>query len=255
MKTKIEFKKVPALYKCFNILDLLSKSRQPLNITEISNALGINRSTVFNILYSLKDLGVLDHSNGRFFFGLKLYILGRAAGENSQLIKIIHPYLEQLSRKTHLSAFLGMRSGLKAVILDRSDSPFDLRISAQVGTRIPLLAGASGKVFLAQLSDEEVDDILSKEGLKRFTRFSCTSKKKYKGMIRKVRTDGIALDKEEYVEGLHALAVPIRISNNILQLAVWVIGLKKQVSDNVIPSYSNLLKETAKEIEDHISLG
>jgi len=51
-----EFKKVPAIDKCFTILQLLAKSKQALGISEISKQLALNKSTVFNIIYTLKDI-------------------------------------------------------------------------------------------------------------------------------------------------------------------------------------------------------
>jgi DNA-binding IclR family transcriptional regulator len=50
-------------------------------------------------------------------------------------------YLIEINRKTMLPAFLGIRSGLKAVIIDKVDTAFDLKISSEVGMRLPLFAG------------------------------------------------------------------------------------------------------------------
>jgi hypothetical protein len=72
-----DFKKVPAIDKCFAILQLLAKSKQALGISEISQLLDLNKSTVFNIIYTLKHLGALEqHHDGKFHFGTLLYLLG-----------------------------------------------------------------------------------------------------------------------------------------------------------------------------------
>ena len=77
----------------------------------------------------------------------------------------------QLNQETKLSAFLGTRSGLRAVIIDKADTAFDIKIYSEIGMRIPLLAGAGGRVLLAQMPDDEVDDILSKNKIKKSTKF------------------------------------------------------------------------------------
>ena len=252
---KAEFKRVPAVDKCFGILELFAKEKKPLGISDISAALGLNKSTVFNIVYTLTDLNVLENINHKFRFGPKLYMFGKAAEKGSALIRTVHPYLEEISRMTNLSSFLGMRSGLKTIILDKVDSAFELKISSEIGIRLPLLAGSGGKALLSQLSDTEIDEILSGNGLKRFTPFSCVDKETYKEIIRKVREDGIALDKEEYLEGIRALAVPIKVVNRKdLQVAIWAVGLKRQVRDEAIPSYSRVMKRIAKEIEMQFSV-
>jgi len=94
---KVDFKRVPALYKCFNILDLIDigRSKKHLGIGDISTTLEYHRGTVFNIVYTLSDLGILEQdSSGRFHFGVKLYALGKIAGDRSESISIVHSYFD-----------------------------------------------------------------------------------------------------------------------------------------------------------------
>ncbi|MGD2126115.1 MAG: IclR family transcriptional regulator [Desulfobacteraceae bacterium] len=252
---KAAFKRVPALDKGFSILEFLAASKKPLGISDISNALGYHKSTVFNMVYTLTHLGILEHGpDNKFRFGLKLYVLGKAAGEASAWIQAVRPYLEDLNAKTKLSVFLGIRSGLRAVIVDKIDSPSDIKVSSETGMRIPLLAGAGGKVLLSQLSEAEMDEILSENKLNKFTPFSCVNKRKYKEIIKKARQEGFAFDDEEYIEGIRALAVPLRLNRGHLEAAIWVIGLKSQIKDEMIGLYSSMLKESAEKIEARFSI-
>ena len=73
---KAEFKRVPAIEKCFSILGLLAEAKDPLGISDIAKALNYNRSTVFNIAYTLTDLGILEkREQNKFHFRTKLYVL------------------------------------------------------------------------------------------------------------------------------------------------------------------------------------
>ena len=244
------FKRVPAVDKCFRILELLAKSKDPLGISDISKALGYNRSTVFNIIYTLVDLGILlRRDQNKFHLGTQLYVLSRAAIRRSEFINTIHPYLEQINRETKLMAFLGIKSGLRAIIIDKIDSTFDIKVMSEVGMRIPLLAGAGGKALLSRLPDDEIDKILSKNELKPFTRFSCIDKETYKAMIQKTRDEGIAYDMEEYLEGIRAFAVPLKLHRQDLVAAIWVVGLKDQIKDEYIESYSEFIKGISNKIE------
>jgi len=74
-------------------------------------------------------------------------------------------------------------------------------------------------------------------------------KAKYKKMLKKTLREGIALDKEEYIEGIRAIGVPLKINRGNSQFAIWAVGLKKQLLNDVIGSYSELLKKIAREIE------
>ena len=252
---KVGFKRVPAIDKCFNILDLFSKSKDPLGISDISKALNYNRSTVFSIVHTLTDLGILEKEDqNKFHFGIRLHVLSRAAIRRSELINTVHPYLVEINRRTRLMVLLGIRSDSRAIILDKVDSTFDIKVISEVGMRIPLLAGAGGKALLSQLPDAEVERILSNEKLKRFTRFSCTSKKEYKAQIQKTRQEGIAFDMEEYIEGIWAFAVPLNLNRRGFVAAIWVVGLKAQIKEELIDSYSKYLKGIASKIETRFAL-
>ena len=245
-----KFKRVPAIDKCFAILDLMARTKEPLGISDLSNTLAYHKSTVFNMVHTLVDLGILENgAEGKFRFGSRLYTLGKASGGSSELVSTIRPYLEEINRKTRLTVFLGIRSGNRAVIMDKVDSPFDIKVSSELGMAIPLVAGAGGKVLLSLLSDTELDCLLSESKLKKFTPTSCVNKKTYKNLIKKARDEGFAIDDEEYIEGVRALAVPFRLHDGNLLAAIWIVGLRSQIKDEMIPSFRSILKDTAKNIE------
>ena len=77
---KAEFKRVPAIEKCFIILGLLAETKDPLGISDITKALTYSRSTVFIIAYTLTDLGILEKKGqNKFHFGTQLYVLSRVS--------------------------------------------------------------------------------------------------------------------------------------------------------------------------------
>ncbi|MFB0532512.1 MAG: IclR family transcriptional regulator [Desulfatiglandales bacterium] len=249
---KAEYKTVPAVEKCFQILDLFARSKRPMGISEIANCLNYHKSTVFNIVYTLTSLGILENGyRNKFTLGRQLYVLGKAAGKESELIHTVRPYLEELTEKTKLTAFLGILSKGRVVIVDKVDSPYGIRVSSEIGLSIPLLAGATGKVFLSQMSDDEVEGILSQKKMRRYTPFSCTNKKRFKEMIKEAREYRVAVDKEEYIEGIRAIAIPLRIGRGKLLASIWVVGLNSQLKDERIPGHSLFLRKIGAEIEAH----
>ena len=244
-----EFKNVPAIEKCFTILQHFAESKHPLGISEISNQLELNKSTVFNIIYTLKNLEVLEqHPDGKFHFGTRLYLLGNASGKKSELIQTVHPYLERINRQTGLSSFLGIRSGQRAVIIDKVDTAHDIKISAEIGMRLPLLAGAGGKALLSQLSNQEIGRILNTNTLKKFTAKTSVDKKKFKKEVLNIRKSGIAYDDEEYLDGVVAFSVPLKANRPDLQAAIWVVGLKQQFRNEMVTEISSFLKKIAEDI-------
>jgi DNA-binding IclR family transcriptional regulator len=254
-KSTVKLKRVPAVDKCFKVLELLAGSKMPLGISELSNRLGYHKSTVFNLIYTLVDLGFLETTpENKIRLGIKLFTLGREAGAGSILIAKVRPFLEEINQKTKLSVFLGLRSGLKVVIVDKVDSPGDIKISSELGMKIPLIAGAGGKVLLSQLPEAQVEGILSKSALPRFTPFTCTNMKRLNQMIKKARLERFALDDEEYIEGIRALAIPLDVGRPDLQAAIWVVGLKSQLTTEKISEYRDWLKKIGAKIKAQCSL-
>lgn len=244
-----QFKRVPALDKCFDILEFLAHSNGPVGVSELSKATGYHRSTVFNMLNTLVDLQVLSKSpEKKFNLGLRLYSLGRIASDGSDPIRTVHPYLVLINRKTNLSTYLGIRAGSKAVIVDKVESDPLMKVSMDEGTEVPLTAGPGGMALLSLLPDPEVNEILSEYSLRRFSPLVRENQTEFKEKVEKVRADGFAFDNEESMEGICALAVPLNLGKRKTQAAIWALGLESQFRGNSAENYVAVLKETAKTI-------
>jgi IclR family KDG regulon transcriptional repressor len=224
-----------------------------MGISDISRKLDLNKSSVFNIVHTLVDLNVLDHQpDGKPIFGTRFYILGNMAGKRSPLIQVTRPYLEAINEKTKLSAFLGLRSDRQTILIDKVDSAHGIKVSSEIGMKMPTLAGPGIKAMLSQLRDEEIDEILARTELARYTPYSITDKAAYRREILEVRKEGIAYDRQEYIEGMVAFAVPIKAKGRDVQAAVWAVGLTHQVPDSSIPELTNFLKGISEEINHRL---
>ncbi|SEM51537.1 transcriptional regulator, IclR family [Syntrophus gentianae] len=247
------YKSVPAIEKCFTILNLFSKTDKYLGISEISKQLTLNKSTVFNIIYTLVDLKVLDDlGDGKFGFGPHFFILGSTSGKRSRLLQVVHPYLERINKETRLPAFLGIRSHLQTVLIDKADWAHGITLSSAIGMQMPVLGGVGIKAMLSLLHQDEVEKLIGSTTLERFTDHSITDKGKYIEVIDKVRREGIAFDREEYVEGMLAAGVPIKPHNRQIQAAVWIVGLQHQLPEESLLKEGELLKGIAQEINQRL---
>jgi DNA-binding IclR family transcriptional regulator len=243
------FRRVPAIDKCFAILELLAQSKEPMGISDISGKLSLNKSTVFNIGHTLRDLNILEnHRDGKFVFGTRFYVLANMAGKRSALIQTAHPFLETVNEKTKLSAFLGVRSDCRALLIDKVDSAYGLKVSSEIGMQMPNLAGAGIKAMLSQVSDEVIDEIIARTDLRRYTPYSIIDKAAYKEEVFRVRLEGVAYDREEYIEGMVAFAVPIKTYGRDIQAAIWAVGLTRHVPGSSVPELTEFLKGIGEQV-------
>jgi len=155
---------------------------------------------------------------------------------------------EELMERTHASVFLGVLNWDHVTILDVVEPRTDLKITAPIGTTIPLLAGAAGKVFLSKLAEEEVRRIIKTKGLTRFTEKSITSTERYLQEIRAARENGFATDDEEYIPGVRAVAAPIKEAAPLLS-AIWVVGLKASLDEERMKLLTQHAVDAARAID------
>lgn len=131
-----------AVDRAFRILDLLSRSPDPLTGAEVARRLRLPRSTVHGLLGSLRSAGAVEPVRGRYRLGTAL---GRLAA-TSEMRRRWRPVLERLADETGETVFLGQVAGSRVNVLDLALGRGPMVVSAPAGSRIPATAGAIGKV-------------------------------------------------------------------------------------------------------------
>ncbi len=226
----------PIVKKAFFILDVISKSSQGLRISEISSLLGISKSTVHGITGALEDQGAIlrDPVTKKYTVGITLMELGKAVYERLDFQKIAHPIMEELMEQCQESVFLGIRNADRVTVIDIVESRKDFKITSPIGTTIPLLAGAIGKLFLSQMEPKDSQKYLNSNSLVKFTANTIIDPKKYARELEKVRKNGFALDDEEYITGVRAVVAPVKAYGAYIP-AIWVVGFKASISRKKLP--------------------
>lgn len=252
----VNYKSVPAIQKCFSILALMAEEKRAFGFNEIVRELDLNKSTVFNILHTLNELNILEKGPDDLFrLGTTLFVLGKAAAGGAELIQTVHPYLESINNEFKLSAFFGILSDRKVIIIDKADGAHRIKISSEIGMRIPISAGVAGKALLAQLPETQIDEILSEIIPKPYTSKTIIDKAAYKKEILEVKKTGIAYDREEYIEGLIAAAVPLKTYRKDLQATIWVVGLKQEFrEEDAMKRIVKFLSNTKEELNSRFSM-
>jgi DNA-binding IclR family transcriptional regulator len=239
--------KAPSVNKAFQILRLISDNKEGLGISELSKQSTIGKSTVHGVTSALQEVGAIvrDPSTKRFTLGFTLLELGRSAHSNFDLKDVARPFMEALMARTRTSVFLGIQNHTHVTILDIVESTQDLKITSPIGTTIPLMAGAVGKVFLASMDEVQAMDLIQSKGLTRFTENTQTDLDQYIAEIRRVRELGYATDYEEYIPGVQAVAAPIQVKVSS-RSAIWAVGFKASLGDEAMKI---LIAETRKAAE------
>ncbi len=243
----------PIVKKAFQILKLIAKTDRGLKISELSRDLGISKSTMHGITTALEGLGALTRNplTKRFTLGFTLFELGRSAYSRIDIKDLARPFMEDLMEKTQESVFLGVRNGEHVTVLDIVESIKDLKITSPIGTTIPLMAGATGKVFLSLMRKKQVAEIIKSKGLHKYTENTITDHDLYLKEIMSVKEKGYAIDNEEYISGVSAVAAPVAGKGH-LKSAVWVVGFKASIDEDKLKALAKETKDTAELISRSI---
>lgn len=243
----------PSVRKAFEILGALSSSKVGLGVSEIARGLKMAKSTVHGMTSTLEELGAVmrDPNTKRYKLGFTLFELGRSAYSQIDLKTLARPIMEELMEGTQASVFLGILNWDHVTVLDIVESRQDLKITAPIGATIPLFAGAVGKVFLASMEEEQTKKIIRSKGLTRFTENTIVDPKLYYQELRRVRKMGYAVDDEEYILGVRAVASPI-LGLGQLMSAIWVVGFKASLEEKKMKDLVKLTKKAAEDISRRI---
>lgn len=226
----------PSVRKAFQILALISESDQGLGISELAKRMGISKGTVHGITAALDEMGVIIRNpiSKRYSLGYTIMELGRKGLSRIPLREAARRHIEVLMEETGETIFLGIRKDDYILILDVMESNKELKITSPSGTKMPLSAGATGKLFLAYMEERNSLRYLETSGLPKYTVNSVTDVERYLHEIEEVRERGFATDNEEYLPGVRAVAALIKTDDPILA-AIWVVGFASSLTNEKMP--------------------
>jgi len=247
---------VPAVVKAFRIIEALGRSDEALGTSELSRRLNLGKSTVHGLLTTLESLGVLEAVNGtkRYRIERGFSALTRRGGSQRDLREIARPCLERLASATEETAFLGVPSDTHVTILDMVHGRPTLSVSAPIGSSIPLLAGAVGKVIVSTWELEQRESFLAKPQLTAFTQRSIVDAVAYRRAVEETLERGAALDLDEYVDGMRAAAAPIFGPPHRLVGVIWVAGFSRHIDRSRLPALATQVANEAAEITRRLDL-
>jgi DNA-binding IclR family transcriptional regulator len=197
---------IRVLQRALAVLDTFTTENPRLSLHEITQAIGLPKSTTFRILATLVNAGYLAQTtNQEYGLSQKFLRLASVAQKSLGLQEIVHPILARLAEETGETVEISRLDGESRVCLDVVESSSPLKSIVSVGDRLPLLFGSSGKVLLANMPPRQLERTLaSSEKGKKIDRVKLARR------LQEVRQSGFALTRDERVIGATGISVPVR---------------------------------------------
>lgn len=237
--------------KSFSIIHLLIENG-PTHLSEIADQLDMAESTTHRHLDTLHSLRYVSRKGSMYQIGLRFTRLGTAARTRNPDYLEIKPYVQRLANETEERAhFIAEDHGL-GVYLYQSTGTNAVKVGANVGRQVRLHCSAAGKIILSHYSRDRVNEILDMWGLPQNTKHTITDRDALFEELETVRDRGFAFNREEAVEGVHVVSVPVKPEGKIIG-TLCIAGpshrLQGEWFEKELPE---LMLSTANELELNI---
>jgi DNA-binding IclR family transcriptional regulator len=150
-----------SLSRAMEVFAELQRAERPQRLSDLARACGMSLPTTLRILRVLQDFGMVSQTDKSYRIGPAVLPAARSYLENDPLVVASRPILQQLATQTGLTASLYTRLGFERLLVARLDGAAPLRYDLPLGKRLPLTAGAAGKILIASEPEEELERIVA----------------------------------------------------------------------------------------------
>ena len=210
--------------RSLRLLALLANEGRALTLAELAAQLGLPKGTAHRICTQLLAGGFLarDVDERSFSVGPALRKLAFDTLNHGVVRGLRHEVLSELVREVGETCNLTTLDGAGVLYLDRVEAQWPLRLTLDVGAHVPLHCTASGKLFLALMPKKERDALVDSLPLERMTANTLTTADALRAECEAIAKASYACDREEFIAGLVAVAVPVRDAEGAVRAALAV---------------------------------
>ncbi|KPU44496.1 transcriptional regulator KdgR [Oxobacter pfennigii] len=243
---------VKVIEKAASILKCFTLENPEWNLAELSKEVQLNRSTVKRILKTLIYVGFLEYveKERKYRLGPACIMLGSTVLNQLDLRKVASRHLQKLTEITQETSNIAIFNNNTALVIDRYNSPQEVRAISRIGSIAYLHATAGGKIFLADLSDEELEKYIDK-GVIRYTENTHITRGEIFDDVAKIRAERLALDLREAYDDRSAAASPIYNFENKIIASISVVApcpRFEQKFDKITSEVKNTAYNISKEM-------
>ncbi len=245
---------VLSVLKALDILEAFAEGDHMLGITDLSKRLGLAKSTVYNLVSTLKYRGYIeeDPMTNRYSLGVRLLELSQAVRANVEIRDRAAPLLRELAQSSREAVYLTILHRNRSVYIYSIEASGRLPSRSPIGERVPLHCTAVGKAKLAFMPEEQVDRIISTEELTRYTENTITDPERLRHELARIRQLGYAVDYEEHEVGIRCVGAPIRDDSGAVIASCSVSGPTGRMQDERIAELGPQVAKVAATISQRL---
>lgn len=243
---------VRAVERALQILECFDDRHPERGVSEISEEIGLHKSTTHRILTTLLNFGYIERASDgqKYRLGLRLTDLGFKVIQRMDLRREALPFMTQLSEELDEACDLSIFDHGRVFYVEVLQSHHALTVAAVPGQRLPAHCTASGKVFLAHLSEDVLNDAWRR--MKSYTPNTITSLDQLKEQLAVIKQQGYAIDDEEYEIGLRAVSAPVFNRGGEILAAVSILSPSSRMPLERCQEIGLTLKAATRQISQRL---
>lgn len=240
---------IQSLERGLAVIDSFSRDRQTQTLSEVAQHAGLTRATARRILLTLSELGYVSQNGRGFSLTPKVLDLGYSFLSSFRVVELAQQPMERLVHEVKESSSMSILDDTEIVYVARVPTTRIMTIALALGSRLPAYPTSMGRVMLAGLPDERIDEYLARVDLDRLTPHTITSEAEFRLKLEEIRAQGYALVDQELEEGVRSIAAPITNSRGDVIAAMNISCHAARVTVSRMKSeFRPRLLATAQEI-------
>lgn len=242
--------RIPTNLRTLRIIEVLGMSDSPMTATEINRELGLPKQTVHRLCKTLTAEGFLipDSDGKRLRPSRRLRMLASGVLFTSRFHLARHQILIDVAKQVRETVNFVVPDDLGMTYQDRVETDWPFRIQLPIGSHVPFHCTASGKTFLASLKPAARRSMVDSLNLEKLTANTHHDADSLMRELREIAEQGYALDREEFMEGMVAIAVPVRDPMDRFFAALAYHGPTQRLSLETAVDNVGLLKDAASRL-------
>ena len=201
---------VQSLERGLAVIRAFDGEHRELSLSDVARATGLTRAAARRFLLTLVKLGYVGFDGKLFSLRPRVLELGFAYLSSLTLPEVAQPHMEKLVAQVNESSSVSVLDDTEVVYVARVPTRRIMTITIAVGTRLPAYATSMGRVLLAGLEPDELEERLGRTDLRALTSRTVTDPARLREILDGVRRQGYAMVDQELEDGLRSAAVPLR---------------------------------------------
>ncbi|MBR0580313.1 IclR family transcriptional regulator [Bacillus altitudinis] len=233
--------------RALDILSCFSEERQELTLTDISKEMNLAMSTTTRLLKALEMNHFVEKNQEtmKYRLGQRLYLLGYIAGKSIKLRELAKPLMYTLRDETKETVNLYVLDHKSRVCIEQAEGLQSIRHLVKIGEKLPLYAGAGGKVLLAFQSEAFQQQVFASEA-------DHMTMEEWQRECRHIHETYTACSIDEREVGSAAVAAPIFNIHGEVQACLSISGPTQRFTEDVIPQLQQKVKKHAEKLSEQL---